>query len=457
MARYYKERDSGRKKLQPETMVVGGKKLRPESMMMTYGYDPTLSEGAIKCPIFQTSTFAFKSAEEGKAFFELALGLRQKGPTEKLGLIYSRLNNPDIEILEDRLCLWDGAEAGAAFGSGMAAIATSLLALLRPGDALVFSEPLYGGTQYLLHHYLAEFDITLVGFPAGVPIGDVQDSIQERIAGRRVPAVLVETPANPTNGLVDIEGLVELTRSMGTGGDHPVVMVDNTFLGPVFQHPLRHGADLVLYSATKFIGGHSDVVAGACLGRSELVEKIRTLRTFLGTAAGPWTGWLLLRSLETLKMRMTAQVKNARYVADFLNDHPKVKRVNYLGLLREEHPMFAAYRRQCLAPGSLISFEVEGGEEAAFQFLNALQLISLAVSLGGTESLAEHPASMTHADVTPPDRERLGITSGLVRLSIGVEHYQDLLADVEQALDAVGAGHASRPPQEAKLAVERML
>jgi len=450
VAKYYKERVSGKIKQQPETMMIGDKKLQPESMMMSYGYDPSLSEGAIKCPIFQTSTFVFKNSEAGKAFFEIALGLREQGPKEEMGLIYSRLNNPDLEILEDRLCLWDGAELGAAFQSGMAAIATSLLTFCRPGDVLVISQPLYGGTEYLIHHYLPEFGIEVVGFPAGVPTAEIAESVRERVAGRRVPVVLIETPANPTNGLVDIEGTVELARSMAQGSERPVVMVDNTFLGPVFQHPLKHGVDLVIYSATKFIGGHSDVIAGACVGRREVVEKIRTLRTFMGTAAGPWTGWLLMRSLETLKMRMTAQMKNAKYVARFLGEHPKIKHVNYLGLLSKDDPMFAVYRKQCVAPGSLISFEVEGGEKGAFQFLNALKLISLAVSLGGTESLAEHPGTMTHADIDPAERERLGITPGLARISVGVEHFEDLIADVAQALDAVGtagskASAAARP------------
>ncbi len=450
MAKYYKERVSGKIKQQPETMMIGDKKLRPESMMMSYGYDPSLSEGAIKCPIFQTSTFVFKNSAAGKAFFEIALGLREQGPTEEHGLIYSRLNNPDLEILEDRLCLWDGAELGAAFQSGMAAVATCLLTFCRPGDVLVISEPLYGGTEYLIHHYLPEFGIEVVGFPAGAPTDEIAESVRERVAGRRVPAVLIETPANPTNGLVDIAGTVELARSLAQGGKQPVVMVDNTFLGPVFQHPLEHGADLVIYSATKFIGGHSDVVAGACVGRREVVEKVRTLRTFIGTAAGPWTGWLLMRSLETLKMRMTAQMKNARYVADFLNEHPKVKKVHYLGLLTEEHPMFQVYRRQCAAPGSLIAFEIDGGEAAAFKFLDSLKLITLAVSLGGTESLAEHPAAMTHSDVEPEHRARMGITEGLVRISVGVEHFEDLVADIAQALDTVGsaAGAARKPAAE---------
>jgi methionine-gamma-lyase len=214
-------------------------------------------------------------------------------------------------------------------------------------------------------------------------------------------------------------------------------MVDNTFLGPIWQHPLEHGADLVLYSATKFLGGHSDVIAGACVGSKEMMGPVRELRTFMGSMADAWTGWLLLRSLETLKMRMTAQTKNARYVADFLDDHPRVQDVQYLGLLTEEHPMYSVYRRQCSAPGSLLSFDVKGGEPGAFRFLNALKMVKLAVSLGGTESLAEHPGTMTHSDVPPEQQERMGISPGMVRLSVGVEHYEDILADLQQALEAV--------------------
>jgi len=428
---------------------IGRTKLKPESMMMSYGYDPTLSEGALKCPIFQTSTFVFKTAEDGKAFFELALGMREKGPTEELGLIYSRLNNPDLEILEDRLTLWDDAEAAAVFQSGMAAIATALLAYLRPGDVLVHSDPVYGGTDYLLKHYLPEFGIDVVGFPAGVPVADIERSVRERVAGRRVPVILIETPANPTNDLVDIAGIVALGHSFAKGDERPVVIVDNTFLGPMFQHPLQHGADVALYSATKFLGGHADVVAGACVGSAEVIKRIKTLRTFIGTAADPWTGWLLLRSLETLKMRMTAQTKNAQYVAAYLNDHPRVRSVNYLGLLGEDDPMYGVYRRQCTAPGSLIAFEIDGGQAEAFQFLNALQLINLAVSLGGTESLAEHPATMTHSDVSEEDRERLGISESLIRISVGVEHYEDIIADIEQALAVGGNATSSAKPNRA--------
>lgn len=417
--------------------TLGDHALRPESLMMGYGYNPHLSEGAIKPPLFLTSTFVFQSAEEGKSFFELAYGLRTPKEGEEQGLIYSRLNNPDLQLVEERLCLWDGAEEGALFASGMAAIATSLLATVRPGDVVIHSDPLYGGSEYLLKEVLSKFGIATEAFQAGVPFADVEAELRARVGERPVGAILVETPANPTNALVDIEALAAFGQTLERGDRRPLLMVDNTFLGPVFQHPLKFGADLVLYSATKFIGGHSDLIAGAALGSKAVMAPIRALRTFLGTMPDPHTSWLLMRSLETLKMRMTAQMKNARYVASFLDEHPKVNQVHYLGLLTESDPTFAVYRRQCTAPGSIVAFEIDGGEAAAFRFLNALELFHLAVSLGGTESLAEHPASMTHADVAPEDQRRMGISAGLIRLSVGVEHYEDLLVDIAQALDRV--------------------
>lgn len=417
--------------------TIGEHLLRPESLMMGYGYRPEWSEGAIKCPIFQTSTFAFKSAEEGKAFFELAYGLREKGPTESIGLIYSRLNNPDLEILEDRLALWDEAEAAAVHTSGMAAIATTILTFLRPGDVILHSEPIYGGTEYLITHVLPEFDIKAVPFPAGSEGPEVAERLlSDNAISDRLGMIFIETPANPTNDLVDIRHFSEVAKRYGKSRK-VVLVVDNTFLGPLFQHPLKFGADLVIYSATKFLGGHSDLIAGAVLGPEELVNRVLWTRTFLGTASGPWTGWLLMRSLETLKMRMTAQMKNARYVADFLADHPKVEKVHYLGHIQEDDPQYAVYRRQCVAPGAMVAFELQGGEAEAFRFLNSLKLVHLAVSLGGTESLAEHPATMTHADVPVEEQPRMGITPGLVRLSIGVEYYEDLIVDLDQALAAV--------------------
>ena len=417
---------------------IAGKSLRPESLMMSYGYDPHLSEGAIKSPIFMTSTFAFRSAEEGKRFFEIAYGLREKEPREELGLIYSRINNPDIEILEDRLALWDGADTCASFESGMAAISTTLLALLRPGDIVLHSVPVYGGTDYLLYNILPKWGVTAKGFLAR----DGEDGMKAALGelgddAKRVALIFVETPANPTNDIVDIAAAAALTREPMADGRKRRVVVDNTFLGPLWQQPLRHGADVVVYSATKFLGGHSDVIAGAVLGAHETLDPIRTHRTILGTMCGPWTAWLLMRSLETLKLRMTSMMKNARHVADFLADHPKVQRVHYLGHLTEEHPQWDTFRRQCSAPGSMISFEVVGGEAEAFRLLNALKLVKLAVSLGGTESLAEHPATMTHSDIAVDDQRAMGISSSLVRLSVGIEHPEDTIADLKQALDAM--------------------
>jgi methionine-gamma-lyase len=415
---------------------IGEHRLHPQSLMMGYGYDPQLSEGALKCPIFQTSTFVFKSAEDGKAFFELAYGLREKHPAEEPGLIYSRINNPDLEILEDRLTLWDEAEDGLTFSSGMAAIATSLLTFLRPGDVLVHSGPIYGGTEFLVQKILPQFGIARVGFDAGRSGRPLEAALAEARTLGRVGVIYIETPANPTNALVDIAQCAALAGEMeGAEGRRPLVMVDNTFLGPLWQKPLRHGADLVLYSLTKYVGGHSDVIAGACLGSEALIAPIRGMRTILGTMADPWTGWLLMRSLETLKLRMTSQMKNARYVAEYLADHPRVRRVHYLGFLEEDDPQHEIFRRQCEAPGSTFSFELHGGEAEAFRFLNRLQLVKLAVSLGGTESLAEHPATMTHSDIPREDQERLGITASMVRISVGVEHPEDLIADLAQALE----------------------
>lgn len=402
--------------------------------MMSYGYKSELSEGSIKCPIFQTSTFTFKSAEEGKAFFEVAYGLREKKPNEELGLIYSRLNNPDLEILENRLTLWDGADECAVFESGMSAITTLLFEFLNPGDYVVYSAPVYGGTDHFINHVLPRFGIKPVGFRAGSSKEQILKRIDEKGARGKVGLIYAETPANPTNAIVDISMLREVADELA-GDDKPVyVAIDNTYMGPLWSHPLKLGADLVLYSATKYIGGHSDVIAGACLGSSELIGRVKVLRTFLGNMAGPWTGWLLMRSLETLKARMETQAENAEKVAAFLVDHPKVESVHYLGLIEESDPQYEIYKRQYSSPGAMLAFEIKGGEAEAFSFLNNLKLIKLAVSLGSTESLAQHPKTMTHADVDPEDKAAIGITDALVRISIGVENPDDLIWDIDQAL-----------------------
>lgn len=413
--------------------------MKPESLMMSYGYKPHLSEGAIKCPIFQTSTFVFRTAEEGKAFFEVAYGLREQKPSEELGLIYSRLNNPDLEILENRLCLWDKAEDCAVFESGMSAISTVLLECLRPGDLLLHSSPVYGGTDHFINHVLPEFGVEVIGFGAGISNDELIQKVRETGKAERLKLIYIETPANPTNALIDIAGCKKVADHFSTEENQVLLAVDNTYMGPLWQHPLKHGADFVLYSATKYIGGHSDVIAGAVLGSKDLIARIKAFRTFLGNMAGPWTGWLLMRSLETLKPRMEVQAKNARKVAEFLRDHPKVEKVYYLGFITEEDDPVAydIYQRQYECDGAMISFDIIGHEHEAFTFLNNLQLIKLAVSLGSTESLAEHPATMTHIDVSPEERQTMSITEKLVRLSIGVENPDDLIWDIEQALDKV--------------------
>ncbi len=409
--------------------------------MMGYGYSPALSEGALKPPLFATSTFVFRSAEEGKAFFELAYGLRERAPGEEIGLIYSRINNPNLEVLEDRLAVWDEAEKTLAFASGMAAISTSLWTFLRPGDSFVFSEPVYGGTEFLVHSILPQFGVTGVGFMAEAGGVGLKEAAQQAVAhaaksGGKVGAIYLETPANPTNGLVDIQLARSVSESLTSKNGRPPVIVDNTFLGPLWQTPLAHGADLTVTSLTKYVGGHSDLIAGACSGSEQWVSQVRVMRTILGTMTDPHTAWMLLRSLETLKLRMDAAALGARKVAEYLQGHSRVKSVWYLDSLPKDHVDRALYERQCKSAGSTFSFEVDGGEADAFRFLNALKVFKLAVSLGGTESLASHPAAMTHSDVPAQARQRLGITDSLVRLSVGVENPDDLIADLEQALEA---------------------
>jgi methionine-gamma-lyase len=407
--------------------------MRPESLMMSYGYRPEDSEGAVKPPIFQTSTFVFRSAEEGKEFFSWAYGLKERDPLKPMGLIYSRLNNPDLEILEDRLNLWDGAEESAVFSSGMAAISTTLLALVPVGTSVVFSRPVYGGTDYLMGRILPSFGIPTRELMAGDDPARVVELCQELEAeGTPCRMVFLETPANPTITLTDIEGCAQIAHDFGA-----LCAVDNTFLGPLYQSPLKQGADLVLYSATKYLGGHCDLLAGAALGSEELLEKIKALRTILGTMLDPHSAWLMLRSLETAKLRMTCARKNAEQVAAWLVRHPQIAKVHFAGYPETESQK-EIYRRQCKGPGGIIAFEIAGaGEQEAFHFLNAVRMIKLAVSLGGTESLIEHPSTMTHSDVPVEEQTKIGITPGLVRLSVGIEHHEDIIADLAYALDQI--------------------
>lgn len=418
---------------------IDGRKLAPETQMMGYGYDPMLSEGALKPPAFMTSTFVFKSAQHGKDFFEIAYGKRQQEEDEEVGLIYSRINNPNLEVLEDRLTLWEETEKALSFSSGMAAISTSLLAYLRPGDVIVHSAPLYGGTEYFIRNILPEFGIKSVSFSTWTAENTLETAMEEASRLGRVSVIFTETPGNPTNCLVDLKDCVKAADQIADkqNGHRPMVMVDNTFLGPLWQKPHSFGVDIVLYSLTKYVGGHSDLVAGAATGSKDALGSIQGFRTILGTMCDAHTAWLLMRSMETLKLRMTASAENARIVAEYLRNHPAVSDVGYLGFLSTDDPIYPVYEAQCLSPGSTFAFEIDGGEADAFKVLDSLKLIKLAVSLGGTETLMEHPYSMTHSDVSDSVKGALGITPSTLRISVGVEDPQDLIADLNQALSAI--------------------
>jgi methionine-gamma-lyase len=423
---------------------VGKHVLKPATQMMGYGYDPSLSEGSLKPPIFLTSTFVFKTAQDGKDFFDYTSGRRELGVGQSSGLVYSRFNNPNLEVLEDRLALWEEGETAAVFSSGMSAISTVIWTHVRPGDVILMSQPLYGGTETLIEKTLPAFGVSAVAFTLGhdrAAVTDAAERASKRAAetGGRVCLVLVETPANPTNSLVDLALMREISEKIGArqSGGRPPVAVDNTFLGPVFQRPLGHGADLVMYSLTKYVGGHSDLVAGGVVGSREALGPVKKLRGALGTQLDPNTAWMIMRSMETLSLRMHKSSENAALVATFLRGHPKIANVNYLGFLAADDARHEVFKRQCQSAGSTFGFAVKGGEAEAFRLLDALQVIKLAVSLGGTETLISHPASTTHSGVSKQTRDRLGITDALIRISVGIEDADDLIADLGAALDAV--------------------
>lgn len=417
---------------------IGDRELSPATLMMGLGYDPMLSEGSLKPPIFLTSTFAFESAAAGKRFFEHITGKRQ-GPAD--GLVYSRFNGPNQEILEDRLAVWDGADDCLVFSSGMSAIATLLLALVGQNDVIVHSGPLYAATETLIARILSRFGVSFVDFPAGATREEL-DAILARAAalaaekGGKVALVYLESPANPTNALVDVEAVRAARDAAFTGEQKPAIAIDNTFLGPLWQQPLKQGAELVVYSLTKYAGGHSDLVAGGVSGDQRLIDAIRPMRNTIGTICDPNTAWMLLRSLETLELRMSRAGENALKVCTYLRDHPKVEGLGYLGFIGDPRQK-DIFDRHCSGAGSTFSLFIKGGEEESFRFLDALKIAKLAVSLGGTETLASHPAAMTHLSVPDERKRALGITDNLVRVSIGIENADDLIADFAQALGAV--------------------
>jgi methionine-gamma-lyase len=400
----------------------------PQTASVGEGYQPSKHHGSLKTPLYDTSTFVFESAEAGKRYFEVVYGGAPLEPGEEIGYTYSRLDSPNLRVVEARLASWEETDDALVFNAGMGAISTIFLTFLRPGDLVLYSTPVYGGTATLLRGVFTELGVIALPYHPDT----TADQLSEMAGGGRLRMVYVETPANPTNALFDIEMLSGLAASQGA-----LTVVDNTFLSPVWQKPVRHGADLILHSATKFLGGHSDLTAGVVCGNEELIDRLRHTRYQIGTTAQPATAWLLSRSIETLQLRVERQTANATKVAAFLAEHPKVTSVSHLSLLGSDDPGHEIYKRQCLGPGAMISFEVTGGEEGAYRFLDAMKVVHLAVSLGGTESLASHPWSMSHALVPSEEKTSIGVTPGLIRLSIGVEGAADLINDLGQAADRV--------------------
>jgi methionine-gamma-lyase len=423
-----------RRRPKPDVMAIGNRRLKPATLMMGHGYDPALSEGSLKPPIFLTSTFVFENAAAGKRFFE---GVTGKRPGGAEGLVYSRFNGPNQEILEDRLTVWEDAEDALAFSSGMSAIATVLLTFVQPGDVIVHSAPLYAATETFIGRILGKFGVTWLDFPAGATEDEIAAVVEAAKAKGRVALVYLESPANPTNVLVDVQAVSKVRdTAFADAEEKPPIVIDNTFLGPLWHHPIAHGADIVVYSLTKYAGGHSDLVAGGALGSKAHIERIRLMRNTIGTILDPNSAWMLMRSLETLELRMSRAGENAAKVCAWLREHPKVEKIVYLGFPADDRQA-DIYARHCTGAGSTFSLYLKGGEKEAFAFLDALRIAKLAVSLGGTETLASHPAAMTHLSVPDDRKAALDIGDNMVRISIGVEDADDLIADFQQALAAV--------------------
>jgi methionine-gamma-lyase len=397
------------------------------------GHHPADHEGSIKTPIYPTSTFKFSSAEEGAAHMETAYGVPGAAAPKGPNAIYSRLSNPTLTAAEQRLSAWDESEAAAFFASGMAAITTTFLAWTSADRPLWFCPPLYGGSEHFIREILPGMGVHVVE----VDHLDHLDAILEREGGRKPGMIYLETPANPTMQIHRIRTAADWARQHETEDHRMIVGVDNTYLGPILQRPLEHGADVLVYSATKYIGGHSDLVAGAASGKADAVARIREYRHFLGGMADPNTCWMLMRSMETLAIRVRHQQDVAEQVFAHLRNHPKVQRFISAWSVDLSDSNKAVAEEQMLGGGAMAAFEVAGGRAGAFRVLNAFKHFQLAVSLGSTESLAEHPASMTHAGVRPEVKAQYGISEGLIRISVGIERPEDLIADLDQALGQV--------------------
>ena len=381
-----------------------------------HGYDPLANEGALTPPVHLTSTFAFETAEAGGEMFA----------GERAGHVYSRLSNPTLSLLEERMAVLEGGEAAIAFASGMGAITAVMWTFLAPGDEILVDRTLYGCTFAFFRHGLAKFGITVTHV-------DMRDPKNvEAAISPRTRIVYFETPANPNMRLVDIAAVSGIARAAGAR-----TVVDNTYATPVLTRPLELGADIVVHSATKYLGGHGDLIAGIAAGSAEDMREVRLvgLKDMTGAVMAPLTAHLIMRGLKTLELRMERHCASAQAAARLLEDHPAVATVHYPGL-----PSFAQHGlavRQMPGFGGMIAFELVGGMGAGIEFLNALMLARRAVSLGDAETLVQHPASMTHSTYTPEERQEHDISDGLIRLSVGLETPEDILADLAQALDKV--------------------
>lgn len=410
--------------------------MKKETVVISKGYDPLKYNGSVKPPIFLTSTYKFKSAEEGESFIRVALGL-DKGQE---GFVYSRFSNPNFSIIEERLAQLEEVEEAVIFSSGMAAITSTLLAFAQNGDFIFYTNPVYGGTEFLFKQFIEKMGISTFNVKAGSDspklVESKINSIKEKLRGKSV-ILYIESPANPNNVMIDIEAIVKIRDQLRKEEINAKVFVDNTFLGPVFQSPFEQNVDIVIYSATKFIGGHSDIIAGVALGSKEDMSKVKGIRGMIGTNGNPFDAWLMSRSLETVHIRMERQMENAIKISEFLSNHPKVERVIYPELYDKNSEQYKIYKKQCKGPGSLISFYIKGGKKEAFKFLNSVNLCKLGVSLGGTESLIEHPKSMTHSEVDDQTLKDAEITDSMIRLSVGIENFEDLISDLNSALNKI--------------------
>jgi cystathionine beta-lyase/cystathionine gamma-synthase len=403
--------------------------VRPETAVLTRGFDPKLSVGAARPAVFRSSTYVFSSPESAARAFDIALGRAKPEPNESVDLIYSRLSHPNAEILEDQVVPLElEAKEAAVFNSGMAAISSTFLTFCPPGSAVVHTTPLYGGTQLFLEAMMVPLGVRFVQADSG----DARGLAAAIKATAGLKLVFLETPANPTLRMTDIAAVVAAAKAHP---DHPLVVVDNTFLGPAFQHPLALGVDLVVYSATKYLNGFSDLLGGFVIAKDrELITHLRSTRAVLGNILQPDECWLLNTRLPTVSLRMNKQSKNAQRVAEGLQGHPALERVIYPSLFTDPEQV-RIRDAQCDYPGGIVTLELKGGRRAAFDFLRRLRIAHNAVSLGGVESLACHPRTTTHSEMSPEQLDHAGISEGMVRLSVGIENWNDLLADFRAALE----------------------